>query len=233
MKSEIRKMLHALGNPEKGIFAQVFFKTKKGQYAEGDKFLGITVPEQRKLVKQFRDLPEEEIIDLLHNEWHEERLVALLILVDQFERGDADKRQHIYKLYLSSTKYINNWDLVDTSAHKIVGAYLLEKPREILRTLARSQSLWERRISIVATHAFIAHDQFQDTFAICELLLKDPHDLIHKACGWMLREVGKRQEGQLKEFLKKQYQHMPRTMLRYAIERFDPELRRQYLQGNI
>lgn len=229
----LRRELHALGNAQKAAFAQHFFKTGEGQYAAGDKFLGVTVPEQRKLVRKYRDLAEPDVLDLLHNPWHEERLVALLIFVGQFTRGDEKQRKHIFDLYLRSTVFINNWDLVDASARKIVGVYLRDKSRERLYHLAQSTLLWERRIAIIATHEFISHKEFQDTFALCEILLNDMHDLMHKACGWMLREVGKRDRESLVNFLHKYYQVMPRTMLRYAIEHFPPDERKKYLLGLI
>ncbi len=229
----LRKELHALANPERGEFAERFFKTAKGQYGAGDKFLGIPVPAQRKVAKQYRHLPEKEVLALLHNKWHEERLVALFILVDQFKQGDEVTRQHIYELYLQNTAWINNWDLVDSSAHKIVGAHLIQRDRERLYRLAKSPSLWERRIAIIATHAFVAEQDFQDTFRLTELMLDDKQDLIQKACGWLLREVGKRDRQALVDFMQKHYQNMPRTMLRYAIEHFPPEVRKAYLLGKI
>lgn len=221
--------LQKLARPEKAALLQGFFRTGPGEYAAGDIFLGITVPEQRQVVKKYRDLAEPEVIKLLHSSIHEPRLVALLILVDQFIHGDQVQQKAIYDLYLSSTKYVNNWDLVDTSADKIVGSFLLDKPKEKLYDLAKSPNLWEKRIAIVATYIFIRNHQFTDTIALCEILLHDKHDLIHKACGWMLREMGKREQAPLIEFLNKYAAVMPRTMLRYAIEKFSQEERKMYL----
>lgn len=229
MLKDLKTRLHALADPEKAKRLQRFFKTRKGEYAEGDKFLGIVVPMQRKVAKEFRSLSLMELKKLLHSKWHEERLVALFIMVDQFKRGDAEQRAQLYNFYLSSTTVINNWDLVDSSASYIVGGYLFDRDRSILTKLACSSLLWERRIAVIATLFFISKDQFHDTLKITELLLSDKHDLIHKACGWMLREVGKRDQNVLIHFLEKHAAHMPRTMLRYAIEHFSPEERKHYL----
>lgn len=229
------KALHdAVGretNKEKGIFLQRFFKTRKGEYAEGDIFAGLSVPQSRQIAAVYSQLSLTDAKKLLSSKIHEERLIALLILVSQFKNGDKDLQKKIFNLYLQNTKYINNWDLVDLSADKIVGKYLLDKDRGILKTLAHSSSLWEKRIAIIATYQFIIHGEYKDTFKIAEILLNDPHDLIHKAVGWMLREVGKRvsQEAE-EEFLKKYYKTMPRTMLRYAIERFPEDKRAFYMK---
>jgi 3-methyladenine DNA glycosylase AlkD len=201
-----------------------FFQTGPGQYGEGDRFLGIRVPEIRAVAK--RDDGQSDIRGLLRSEWHEERLLALLILVRRFERGDEAAQRAIYDFYLSETRWINNWDLVDVSAYKIVGAWLLGRSRAPLKKLAASHSLWERRIAIVSTFAFIRSGHLEETFSISKKLLGDPEDLIHKACGWMLRECGKRDERELVRFLNAHRRSMPRTMLRYAIEKF-PEKRRQ------
>jgi 3-methyladenine DNA glycosylase AlkD len=212
---------------------QWFFKTGPGEYGEGDVFLGVKVPKIRAVAREFRAAPERVVKALLASRIHEERLLALLILVDQFERGSDADRARIVRLYLASTARINNWDLVDLSAPNIVGAWLLERDRSRLDRLARSRSLWERRIAIVATHAFIRRGQFADTLRVADRLLADGHDLIHKAVGWMLREVGKRDRAALEAFLQPRCRRMPRTMLRYAIERF-PEPRRQaYLRGEV
>jgi len=208
-----------------------FFKTGKGEYGEGDRFLGVMVPQIRGVVKRFRDLPLAETKKLIRSPWHEERLCGLLILVDQFERGDEKVRKRIYNTYLASTKYINNWDLVDLTTPKIVGAYLKDKPRRTLMKLAASRDLWRRRIAILATFWFIKDGDFKDALAIAHVLRDDRHDLIHKAVGWMLREIGKRDVKTLTTFLKKHYKHMPRTMLRYAIERFPEKERKAYLLG--
>lgn len=237
---EVVKELRLHENPEKAkIFAR-FFKTGKGEYGEGDTFLGLTVPQQRRIAKKYWELPLRDIEKLLHNNIHEYRLTALFILSDQFKKvlrfrsgQPAEvKQKAIYDFYLANTKYINNWDLIDLSARDIVGGYLIHKPKErkILYKLARSKSLWERRISVLATFAFLPTHDFRDSFAIAKILLHDPHDLIHKAVGWMLREVGKRDLAKEEAFLKKHAKTMPRTMLRYAIERFSETKRRSYLQ---
>ena len=229
----IQKRLETLGDPKKAAHAQRFFKTGPGQYGEGDVFRGIRVPVLRKLAKQYKTLPLNETVTLLQSPFHEDRLLALFILVYAFSKGDAATRQTIYDLYLKYTKWINNWDLVDASAHKIVGPFLMDRSRAPLYQLARSASLWERRIAIISTFAFIRHDQFEDALALAKILLPDKEDLIHKAVGWVLREIGKRNLDAEEGFLLQHYRAMPRTMLRYAIERF-PEPRRQgYLKGLI
>jgi 3-methyladenine DNA glycosylase AlkD len=210
-----------------------FFKTGPGQYGEGDRFIGVKVPTARAVAREFKGLSLAEIECLLHSEIHEERLLALVILVGQFEKGDDAIRKLIFNFYLSNTRYVNNWDLVDLSAPQIVGGYLETRSRTPLNRLATSAGLWERRISIVATHWFIRHGDFGDTTRIAEKLLQDKEDLIHKAVGWMLREVGKRDIAVLEEFLGKHCQVMPRTMLRYAIERFPEATRRGYMKGKV
>jgi len=220
-----------LSNPAKAKTLQRFFKTQKGQYGEGDKFLGIVVPEQRKIAKQYGDLTLKDLGVLIKSQWHEERLTALFILVEQFEKGDSALKKKIFDFYLSNTKYINNWDLVDLSAPNIVGLYLLDKKRDVLYKLAKSKSLWERRIAMLATFTFIKNKETRDALAISESLLGDKQDLMHKAVGWMLREIGKRaSENDLYNFLDKNISHMPRTMLRYAIERL-PQAKKQYYLG--
>lgn len=206
-----------------------FFKCGPGQYGEGDAFLGIMVPMLRTLSKEFTPIPVAEAVALLQSKWHEARLLALMILVRKYERGDDAMRDDIYRSYLANTHRINNWDLVDASAPNIIGAHLLERDRTPLYDLVKSESLWERRIAIIATQHFIRHDDFDDTLRIAEILLDDRHDLIHKAAGWMLREVGKRDQAILERFLRQHAQRMPRTMLRYAIERFPPGLRARYM----
>ena len=229
-----QQQLKKLANPKKAIGVARFFKTGKGEYGEGDVFLGITVPQIRIVAKQCKDLSLKEIEKLLQSKIHEERLVALIILVNQFKKEDEDKQKKIFDLYLSSTKYINKWDLVDASAEYIVGAYLINRSKAILKKLALSISIWERRIAIMATFQFIKQKQYEHTFIIAKILLKDDHDLIQKAVGWMLREVGKRISEAIEEtFLQQHYQQMPRTMLRYAIERFDEKKRKKYLNGLI
>ncbi len=212
-----------------------YFKTGKGEYGQGDVFIGLTVPQVRAIAKKYRDLPLGEIEKLLHNKIHEYRLTALFILMDQFRRADEAVRKTYYDFYLGNTKWINNWDLIDLSARDIIGGYLVNKPKErrILYRLAKSKSVWERRIAIIATSAFINKKDFRDTLAIAKILLKDKHDLIHKASGWMLREAGKKDEKVLVAFLNKHYRTMPRTMLRYAIEKFDDKRRRAYLTSAI
>ena len=226
--------LEAIADPQRASNSAWFFKTGPGQYGEGDVFIGVTVPKQRQVAKKYTHLPLGEVEKLLASAIHEERLTALIILVGQYKRGDQAERQSIYDFYLAHTHCINNWDLVDSSASYIVGAHLLDKDRTILYELARSSNLWERRIAIIATAAFIARGQSKDTFAIAEILLTDTHDLIHKAVGWMLREVGKSCGQEVLEgFLRAHYRVMPRTMLRYAIEKFDEPLRQKYLKGLI
>jgi len=220
-----QQRLRSLGSPEQAAILARFFKTGPGQYGEGDRFIGVKVPATRRVAKEFKNLPLPEVESLLHSEVHEERLLALVILIGQFDNGDDVQRKQIYDLYLANTGQINNWDLVDLSAPQIVGGYLEARSRKPLDRLARSASLWERRISIVATHWFIRHGHFADTLRIAGTLLADKEDLIHKAVGWMLREVGKRDVAVLERFLDEHCQAMPRTMLRYAIERF-PERRR-------
>lgn len=225
---QIQKELKKLANPKQATLLQRFFKTGKGEYGEGDVFLGIKVPEQRKVAKKY-DLSLAEIQKLLNSKIHEHRLVALFILIKKYQKEDIKKK--IFDLYLKNTKNINNWDLIDLSAPNIVGDYLLTRKRDILYKLAKSNSLWEKRISILATFTFIGNGEYKDTLKISEILLNDKHDLIHKGVGWMLREVGKRVSQQKEEkFLKKHYKTMPRTMLRYAIERFPENKRKFYLK---
>lgn len=227
----VRNTLRSLADPAIAVHARRFFKTGKGEYGEGDRFLGIRVPVLRRIVKDCRGLALPETLPLLHSAFHEERLFALLLLVDRFRRGDAAERAAIYRLYLAHTGCVNNWDLVDSSAPYIVGAYLEDRDRRVLYRLARSASLWERRIAIIATLHLIRGNRYDDTLKIAALLLQDGHDLIHKAVGWMLREVGKRDLSAEKTFLNKHYTVMPRTMLRYAIEKFPPKDRNMYLEG--
>ena len=228
-----RQKLLALANSDKAAFHAKYFKTGPGEYAEGDRFLGVTVPQTRRIVREFRALPLPEVKTLLRSTWHEERLLALLILVAQFETANDKTQDKIYRLYLASTRHINNWDLVDCSAPKIVGAYLFDKPRAPLYELARSANLWERRIAIIATAQFIRENDFRDTLKIARLLLHDREDLIHKAVGWMLREAGQRDNDTLEACLQNHYRSMPRTMLRYAIERFPERKRQAYLRGTM
>lgn len=227
--SQLRKELMDSRDPEKSANYQWFFKTGKGEYGEGDQFLGVTVPEQRRLAKKYRDLSWTDTVTLLKSVYHEERLLALFVLTHKFVNGDELTRGKIFRLYLNSTKYINNWDLVDASAHKIIGPYLQEKDRQILYQLARTGHLWERRISIIATFHFIKQGEYADALKLAEILLNDEHDLIHKAVGWMLREIGKKDLHIERAFLDKHAATMPRTMLRYAIEKFPEPIRKSYM----
>ena len=229
IKYEIRK----LANKEIAEHSQRFFKTGKGQYGEGDIFLGIRVPVLRKIAKKFRRISLAEVSKLLESKFHEERLLSILMLVNLFKSGDEDDQELIYELYLDKTKFINNWDIVDISAGNIVGAFLFEKDKAPLYRLVFSENLWERRIAIVATFYFIRNDEFDDTLKIAQILFTDKEDLIHKAVGWMLREVGKRVIEIEEEFLEEHYLKMPRTMLRYAIERFPETRRKMYLKGQV
>ena len=226
---DLQSRLDCLASPKDAVFLQRFFKTRPGQYGEGDRFLGIRVPVLRKLAREARDLPLGQTVRLLHSPFHEARMLALLILAGQMPRAAEAVRRNIYDCYLGNTAHINNWDLVDVTSPHVVGAYLADRDRCVLDRLARSRSLWERRIAIVATHWFIRHAEFADTIRIASQLLSDEHDLIHKAAGWMLREVGKREASILHGFLRQHCRQMPRTMLRYAIERFPENVRRDYL----
>ncbi len=222
--------LRALGNPADAAFLQRFFKTGKGQYGEGDVFLGIRVPATRRVAAKYRNLPLSEVGELLRRPEHEARLLAVIILTLQYPKADADTRRKIFDFYLKHTRYSNNWDIVDVSAPNVVGVHLYDEgDTSLLDELASSSSLWERRMAIVATHYFIRKGKFQPTLRIAKRLLEDEHDLIHKAVGWMLREVGKKDEEVLKIFLDKHTRGMPRTMLRYAIERLSPEERAAYM----
>jgi 3-methyladenine DNA glycosylase AlkD len=225
--------LRGKANAEDAVFLQRFFKTAPGQYGAGDRFLGIRVPVLRQLAREHAELTLEQSIELLHSPYHEARMLALLILASSFARSDERARAQIYDAYLANAKFVNNWDLVDLSAPGIVGGYLADRDRSDLTRLARSDSLWERRIAIVATYHFIRANDFDDTLRVASLLLKDKHDLIHKAVGWMLREAGKRDEAAAEAFLLQHYQEMPRTMLRYAIERFPEKRRQAYLRGEL
>jgi len=222
-----------MANLERARISQRFFKTGPGEYGEGDQFIGLTVPQIRRLAQQSRPLSPTATQQLLQSPIHEERLLALLILVDAFAAADALGQAQIYKIYRQSTRFINNWDLVDTSAPQIVGAFLWKRSKAPLYHLARSANLWERRIAIIATFYFIRHDEFGPTLRIARQLLSDQEDLIHKAVGWMLREIGKRDPAAEEKFLRRHYRQMPRTMLRYAIERFPKPHRQRYLRGLI
>lgn len=232
---EIIRTLEALGDSATASRTQSFFKTSYGDYGHGDRFLGIRVPILRKLLPKYRTVALQEAEKLLSSDWHEIRLFALLLLVDRFQRSDESEQEQVYRVYLRNTSNINNWDLVDLSAPQIVGAYLFHSQGavDILCRLAQSQSLWERRIAIVACFYFIRQGAFEVALSVSEQLLGDSHDLIHKAVGWMLREIGKRDFTAEETFLARHYRTMPRTMLRYAIEKFPEELRQAYLKGKI
>lgn len=229
---EIQTGLAKLANREKAKVLRSFFKTGPGQYGEGDIFLGITVPVLRKFARECRETTVKQTVRLLRSPVHEERLLALFLLIALFEKGDDAVRKRIYELYLENVRFVNNWDLVDLSAPNIAGAYLAERSHRPLYRMARSRELWERRIAIVATYSFIRRNDLGDTFAIAEILLGDEHDLIHKSAGWMLREAGKKDQDALERFLKRHCRTMPRTMLRYAIERFPEKKRSSYLNGS-
>ncbi len=226
----LRSHLQTLASPADARVAQSFFKTAPGEYGAGDQFIGIRVPVLRKLAKEFRALPLPEVTALLHSPIHEERLLALLILLDVYARADAAGRAKIYALYLEQLDRVNNWDLVDTSAPYIVGPHLAERSRTILFRLARAKNLWHRRVAMLVTFHFIRQNDFADALSLAELLRDDDHDLMHKAVGWMLREIGKRDVAVLRKFLQQHAARMPRTMLRYAIEKFPERERRQWLQ---
>ena len=230
--SEIKSDIQKSANPAKAKILQGFFKTGIGEYGEGDIFLGITVPKSREIAVKHKNLSLNDIESLLKSKIHEERLIALLLLVHNYE-SNPEKREEIFNFYIKNTKYINNWDLVDLSSPGIVGNFLLKKDKSLLYKLAKSNNLWEKRIAIVSTYYFIKNNEFSDTLKISEILLKDAHDLIHKAVGWMLREAGKRDLKVLEVFLKEHYNQMPRTMLRYSIEKFPESKRKAYLKGKI
>lgn len=228
---DLERDLSKLKNPQKAKILQRFFKTGEGEYGEGDIFLGVILPKQRQVAKKYTALTLEDLQKLLSSKIHEYRLTSLLILIAKYRKANEEEKKKIADFYLKNSKNINNWDLVDLSSHYILGDYLLHQNKKILYQLAESKNLWERRIAIMATFGFIKQNQFADTFKISLLLLSDKHDLIHKAVGWMLREVGKRDQKLEEEFLQKYYQKMPRTMLRYAIEKFNENKRNFYLRN--
>jgi 3-methyladenine DNA glycosylase AlkD len=230
LAAEVVAGLRAVGNPGDARFLQGYFRTGPGEYGEGDRFLGIRVPVLRRRVRELDPLPLAALDELLHSPWHEARLLALLALVRRYQRGTASEQQAVYDLYLARTGFINNWDLVDSSSPHIVGAHLLERSRAPLRRLARSASVWERRIAILATAYFIRHGDVSETLRLAAQLLRDPHDLVHKAVGWMLREAWQR-EPAVAQFVAAHCRDMPRTMLRYAIEKQPPARRTAYLRG--
>jgi 3-methyladenine DNA glycosylase AlkD len=235
--ADVRKELKSMADPDKAAILQRFFKTRPGQYGEGDIFIGVMVPQSRQVAKKFSQLPLGEVRTLLYSRIHEERLVALLILVWRYSSASSSReKEEIVKFYRDNIKQVNNWDLVDLSAPNILGAHLLverDDRRRLLYTLAGSENVWERRIAIMATHHFIRNGDFSDTLKIAEMLLHDRHDLIHKAAGWMLREVGKRDAAAEEAFLEKHCSVMPRMMLRYAIERLPESKRRRYKEKTI
>ena len=231
--AEIQKELESLADPGHAVILQRFFKTGPGEYGEGDRFRGIRVPVLRKTARKYRDLPLTEAGRLLQSAFHEDRLLALLILIEHYYRRDDTVKDGIHRFYLDHTGWVNSWDLVDVSAPHLVGHYLMDRSKDPLTRLAASRVMWERRMAIIATFHFIKQGDYDDTLRVARLLLGDPEDLIHKAVGWMLREVGKREVEAAEAFLQAHYRNMPRTMLRYAIERF-PETRRQaYLRGAV
>ena len=225
--------LRALGDAAIAEHSAGFFKSGRGQYGEGDRFLGIRVPVIRRQVRKFRDAPLRSVVALLRSKYHEERLLAVLLLVEKYRVGDAAAKQRVFDEYLLHRSHVNNWDLVDSSAHLIVGPQLQDDDRDLLYELAGSGSLWDRRIAMMATFHYIRNGDFADALQIAELLLGDEHDLIHKSVGWMLREIGKRDRAVEEQFLERHYRSMPRTMLRYAIEKFPEARRRAYLHGKV
>lgn len=226
----IKKELFFLSSGEKAILLQRFFKTGKGQYGEGDIFIGVMVPQVRSVVKKYKDIKIPETIKLLRSKEHEFRLAALLILVEKYNKSNEIIRRKIFNIYLKNTKYINNWDLIDLTAPRIVGKHLYSKNRLILKKLAKSKSLWERRISLLATFYFIDRNEFKDSMELAKSLLDDKEDLIHKAIGWMLREIWKRDPRTTESFIRKHVRKMPRTSLRYAIERMPEKRRKEFLK---
>ena len=232
-KAKVVAALKAEADPEKAAFYPSFFKTGKGEYGEGDRFIGVTVPKQRRIAKQFRELSRGEVKKLLYDRRHECRQTALLILVEQYERGDEQTRREIAEFYLENLDQVNNWDLVDCSAHKILGPHLQQGNRKLLDELVATEHLWRQRVAIIATLHFIKQEEFRDTKRIAKALLDHEHDLVHKAVGWMLREMGNRDRSELEKFLRPRYKKMPRTMLRYSIEKLPQTLRKKYLEGKI
>ena len=229
-----REEIRALADKEIAQHSLRFFKTGKGEYGYGDIFLGVRAPKIRLIAKKHIDISIADMKTLIQSKYHEERLLGLIILVNKYSKNrDKKTRNQLYKIYVSSFKYINNWDLVDVTCPHVIGKHLMDKDRSILYAWAKTEDLWTKRIAIVSTHCFIRKNELKDTFKIAEILLHDTHDLIHKAVGWMLRESGKRDIEKEEDFLKKHYRTMPRTMLRYAIERFPEPKRQKYLKGTI
>lgn len=230
---DITRNLDELASDAYAAVSKRFFKTGPGEYGDGDEFIGVRVPALRKLAKKFQDISLKDVETLLASPIHEKRFLALLLLMHHYAKGDTPIKRCIYRLYLNNTRFINNWDLVDLSAMHIVGNWLLDRDKTPLYRLARSKDLWERRIAVISTFCYIRRNQYEETLIISEMLLNDGEDLIHKAVGWMLREVGKRDFEAEEAFLKLHYRKMPRTMLRYAIEKFPENLRQDYLKGEV
>ena len=229
--NNLKKDILRKGSREKAKISAWFFKTGKGEYGEDDVFIGLTMPEMREVAKEYRETSLTDLNKLIKSKEHEFRLVALIILVSKYEKGDKKIKKEVFDFFIKNIKYVNNWDLVDGFAPYIPGPYLLDKKRDILYKLAKSKSLWDRRIAIVSTLHFIRNNDFKDTVKISEILLGDKEDLIHKASGWMLREMGKKDVKVLEKFLDKHCKSMPRTMLRYSIEKFDDKKRKHYLNA--
>jgi 3-methyladenine DNA glycosylase AlkD len=227
----VRRLLGERASPEKAAFLPRFFKTGPGEYGFGDRFYGVVVPDCRRIAKAARNLSESDLEELLRSPMHEERTVALMVMAERFERGDEGGKSRVYRLYRRNVARVNNWDLVDGSAPTIAGGYFEERDRSQLRRWARSKKLWERRIAMLATYRYIKRGDFRDALAIARILRDDPEDLIHKAVGWMLREIGNRDRGVEERFLRAHHRKMPRTMLRYAIEKFPEPRRKAYLNG--
>ncbi|MDQ3684141.1 MAG: DNA alkylation repair protein [Acidobacteriota bacterium] len=230
---KIREELEASGDPGGASILQKFFKTGPGEYGEGDVFRGIRIPVLRKLSAKYHDLSLPHVEQLLQSPFHEDRMLAVLIFIRRYGRGDEATKAKVYRLYLKNRKFINNWDLIDVSAAHVVGAFLWDKDRGMIHRLAQSNNLWDRRIAIISTFYFIRRGEFDETLAVARILLLDAGDLIHKAVGWMLREVGNRSLEVEEDFLHVHYRQMPRTMLRYAIEKFPDAKRKQYLKGEV
>jgi len=235
MKSvqQIQQQMKNLSDPQRAAHSQRFFKTGAGEYGEGDVFLGIKVPQIRQVAQQCLQLDDDDLVQLITSRYHEVRLLALLILVYRFPKATPQQQKRMFNFYIKHKTYINNWDLVDCSAPVIVGAYLFDKDKDLLYKYARHKRLWDRRIAIMASFYFIKQNHYSDALKLAEILLQDDEDLIQKAVGWMLREIGKRDLATEEAFLQRYYQQMPRTMLRYAIEKFTQKLRHQYLSGAI
>lgn len=231
--ADMRAAIRAKADPGIAEHSARFFKSGKGEYGEGDRFHGVRVPVVRSLVKDFRGAPLRSVVSLLKSQWHEERLFAVLLMAEQYRRGDEDQRQAVFDAYIDNRAFVNNWDIVDSSAHKIVAPHIENGSRDLLYDLAGADSLWDRRIAMMSTYYYIKNDDFEDALKLARILRDDEHDLIHKVVGWMLREVGNRDRSVEEKFLKQHYKKMPRTMLRYAIEKFPEARRKAYLNGTV